>query len=160
MDIASIAPFLRSTERVFSTMLQLGVDCAAARHPGSAPARYPIAVVVEQAGDGEGVLVAGFELAVAERIAALFTGAEPSGDADALDDALRELVEMIGAGGFRGRVDLSPPVVRRDVDLGAVLDGASVMAATCDTPCGSFELMVSPASSVDAARLVSEKGRR
>jgi CheY-specific phosphatase CheX len=139
MDIDTISPFLRSAERVFATMLQLPVECAPA--PAKSVELAPDAVAIHaELEPGRSRLVLGMERSVAQRIAGLLIGVDPSSESVQVADALCELVELIRAGGLSlgdQAGAAAPPSVFEGVGrpLGAARGSVAV---ACRTECGSF----------------------
>lgn len=104
MDQSFVMPFIKSVQNVFETMLQLPLQIGTPALKQGPDPSFDVSGIIGMSGDVEGSVVLSFPTATAERVVALFTGAEIEAAHEDFADAVGELVNMI-SGGAKAQLD-------------------------------------------------------
>lgn len=153
MDPNNLLPFIKSTQNIFETMLQMAIEIGEPAVKADKAPSHDISGIIGFSGDVGGSVVLSFPFATAHRIVSVFTGMEMSEEAtEDIADAVGELVNMIAGGAkaqFSGRkVSISCPsvVVGKDHTVQNAKDAVCVLIP-CDCDCGNFTVEVAIKSS-------------
>jgi chemotaxis protein CheX len=153
MDPNNLLPFIKSTQNIFETMLQMGIEIGEPAVKAERAPSHDVSGIIGFNGDVGGSVVLSFPLTTAQRIVSVFTGMEIDADAtDDIADAVGELVNMIAGGAkaqFAGKkVSITCPsvVVGRDHTVQNAKDAVCVLIP-CDCDCGNFTVEVAIKSS-------------
>lgn len=155
MDQSYIIPFVKSVQNVFETMLQLPVQIGQPELKHSGDSGYDVSAIIGMTGDVEGAVVLSFPTATAERIVAIFTGAELDAGHEDFADAVGELVNMVSGGAkaqFPGKeVTISCPsvVVGTNHQVYGRKDVVAI-CIPCESDCGPFNVEISIRQGVGA----------
>lgn len=148
MDASYITPFIRSSQNLFETMLQLPVTIGIPTLQKDPTPTYDISGIISMSGDVYGVVVLSFPTATANRVVSLFTGTQMTREHEDFADAVGELVNMVTGGAkaqFAGKnVSISCPsvVIGSDHVVSNRRDMVSVRIP-CECDCGHFAVEVS-----------------
>lgn len=160
MDPSHITPFITSVQNVFSTMLQLPVEVREPHLKREPKATHDVTAIIGMSGDVRGSVALGFPGDTAERVVALFVGAEVARDSADFADAVGELANMICGGAKamfpdNGGVSISVPsvVVGAGHTVAQQTDTPCVVIP-CDTDCGELmiEIAIRPSTTKDSAK--------
>ena len=153
MDPNNLLPFIKSTQNIFETMLQMGIEIGEPTVKADRAPSHDVSGIIGFNGDVGGSVVLSFPFATAQRIVSVFTGMEVDIEAhDDIADAVGELVNMIAGGAkaqFKGKkVSISCPsvVVGSDHTVQNSKDAVCVLIP-CDCDCGNFTVEVAIKSS-------------
>ncbi|MFG0292414.1 MAG: chemotaxis protein CheX [Phycisphaerales bacterium JB065] len=148
MDPNNLLPFIKSTQNIFETMLQMGIEIGEPAVKADKAPSHDISGIIGFSGDVGGSVVLSFPFPTAQRIVSVFTGMEMDAEAtEDIADAVGELVNMIAGGAkaqFSGRkVSISCPsvVVGKDHTVQNAKDAVCVLIP-CDCDCGNFTVEV------------------
>ncbi|MFP4144316.1 MAG: chemotaxis protein CheX [Phycisphaeraceae bacterium] len=148
MDSSYITPFVRSTQNVFETMLQLPVQVGEPVIKRAGEPSYDVSGIIGMSGDVEGATVLSFPTATAERVVSLFTGVELAHTHEDFADAVGELVNMISGGAKAQFPDAHVSISCPSVVIGndhIVVSGKDTrcIVIPCSCDCGDFAVEVS-----------------
>ncbi len=166
MDVSYINPFIQSTQRVFTTMLDLTVEIRKP-HLSEALPRYDISGIIGMSGDVVGSVVLSFPTSVARPIVGKFVGVDLDCESEDFSDAIGELVNMISGAAkaqFEGKsVSISCPsvIIGQGHQVARPSDTVCV-SIPCDVYCGSFSIDVAirPESNSVPAAVTGAQERR
>ncbi len=161
MDPTLIAPFVKSVQNVFATMLQLPVEVEEPKIKEGKSTTYDVSAIIGMSGDCVGSVVLSFEEESALRIVALFTGTEAAVDSPDFADAVGELVNMISGGAkamFEGRkASISTPsVVLGSSHVVSSQKDLPTIVLPCVTDCGRFAIEIAIQDQVESADAESQ----
>ncbi|MCA9300120.1 MAG: chemotaxis protein CheX [Phycisphaerales bacterium] len=156
MDAKFIAPFMSSTQNVFSTMLQLPVEIGEPHVKDTQKPSFDVSGIIGVSGDMVGSIVLSFPRQTAERVVALFTGAEFEYGGEDFADAVGELVNMISGGAKAGLAGINASISCPSVVVGeghsvSLRSDAPCIAIPFNTDCGEFVLEVALAECSESA---------
>ncbi len=165
MQARDIAPFVRSVNHIFTTMLQVHVETGepAIKEPYS-PC-YDVSGIIGLSEEVTGAVVLSFPSDTATRVVELFTGMKLAVDDPDFADAIGELVNMVTGGAKAEFTDRRVSISCPSMVVGAghrVFQQKSrpIVEIPCDCECGPFSVLVSmkpveagdqPAPAVEAA---------
>ena len=149
MDPSFIAPFVSSTQNVFSTMLQLPVEIGAPSLKEDLDPPHDVTGVIGMTGQVSGSVIVSLPMDTATSIVALFCGESLEPSSSDFADAVGELVNMISGGAkaqfpSNGPVSISVPsvIVGKNHSV-ARQTGVPTVLIPCSTDCGDFVIEVS-----------------
>ena len=148
MDPSFIAPFVSSTQNVFSTMLQLPVEIGKPQLKESTDPPHDVTGVIGMTGHVSGSVILSMPMDTATSIVALFSGESLAPESPDFADAVGELVNMVSGGAkaqfpANGPVSISVPsvIVGRNHSV-ARQSGVPCIVIPCSTDCGNFVIEV------------------
>lgn len=146
MDVSYINPFIESTQRVFSTMLDLEVEIGKPYTSKTLP-RHDVSGIIGMSGDVVGSVVLSFPTPLAKQVIGTFIGSEVETDSEDFADAVGELVNMISGAAkaqFEGKsVSISVPSVVIGSAHQVMPPSKSVcVSIPCKVYCGEFSIDV------------------
>ena len=148
MDNSYIIPFVKSVQKVFSTMLQLSVEVESPFIKKAGEPAHDVSGIIGMSGDVKGAVVLSFPTKTAERVVSLLVGSEMPYTHPDFTDAIGELVNMVSGGAkaqFTGKkVSISCPsvVIGSDHIVFSAKDVTNIMIP-CSCDCGKFAVEVS-----------------
>ena len=144
-----IEPFVATTKKVLTSVLQQEVSSGDMTLLRGTEVRGDVSIVIKVTGDSEGCIIVNMDDATARRVGAVMSGSD-CGCAPPLEmDAIAELSNMIAGNAASSLNDLgcdftlSPPAVVRPADIPARTEGVEVFSVPLDTRCGEILVNVS-----------------
>jgi chemotaxis protein CheX len=147
MDVNCINPFVKSIANVFSTMLSTEVTFGKPYVKTPTDPRPDVSGVIGLSGDVTGVVILGFKMPVAIKVASKFASLELTSDHPDFADALGELANMVAGGakanmtGLDANISLPSVIVGENHEVVKSKANPSLVIP-CKTPFGDFSVEV------------------
>ena len=147
LDVKLMAPFIRSVQSVFTTMVRTTVVVQRPSFKTEPVPAFDVSGIIGFSGDITGMVVVSFQKLAAVKLVAAFAGMEMDPAGPDFSDAIGELTNMI-AGGAKTDLGANASISCPSVIIGtghtiARLRDVPCLLVPCETPFGPFALEVS-----------------